>query len=397
MHRLLMMAKRALAATGALRRYLTLPDNFSLFLYLAAMLAVAMMLRTFFFPYESYDYRGPLSRWFHFLQANHGFMALRDLQSDYPPLYLYFLALFTYLPFPALFTIKAFSTLFDILAAAMAFRLVKIKSGDNFLPALAFTALLFWPTVVLNGSMWGQCDIIYTSLLLAMLCLLMTRKYAGAMALFGLAISFKLQAIFLLPLLFIFWFKREITVWHLALIPLVFVLSCLPIILLGKPLASAVSIYWLQAGQFPTLAKNALTVYQWVPQQLYPYFIWPGVLLALAVILSLGLVLNRFLRELDPGTIILLALAFSLAVPFMLPKMHERYFFLADVISVIYAFYFPRKFYLPLVIGVLSYFSYYPFLFGTSLFELKYLSLGMAAAVILVLKELLDRFRPAAG
>jgi Gpi18-like mannosyltransferase len=49
-------------------------------------------------------------------------------------------------------------------------------------------------------------------------------------------------------------------------------------------------------------------------------------------------------------------------VPFLLPKMHERYYFLADVLSIVYAFYFPRKWYYPVLtisVSTLSYLAYW--------------------------------------
>jgi Gpi18-like mannosyltransferase len=49
-------------------------------------------------------------------------------------------------------------------------------------------------------------------------------------------------------------------------------------------------------------------------------------------------------------------------VPFFLPRMHERYFYLADVISLLYAFYNPRRWYLPVLIILASTLSYMPYL-----------------------------------
>jgi hypothetical protein len=43
--------------------------------------------------------------------------------------------------------------------------------------------------------------------------------------------------------------------------------------------------------------------------------------------------------------------------------MHERYFYLADVLSVVLAFYRPRLWYLPLIVQASSFLSYVPFLF----------------------------------
>jgi hypothetical protein len=57
------------------------------------------------------------------------------------------------------------------------------------------------------------------------------------------------------------------------------------------------------------------------------------------------------------------ALLSALMPPFLLPGMHERYFFAADVLSVLYAFYDPRRWYVAVLIQFASAFSYYPYLF----------------------------------
>ena len=54
-------------------------------------------------------------------------------------------------------------------------------------------------------------------------------------------------------------------------------------------------------------------------------------------------------------------------MPFCLPRMHERYFYLADVLSVI-ARVSPslRSFYAPLVMITMSFMAYQPTLFGAN-------------------------------
>ena len=80
-----------------------------------------------------------------------------------------------------------------------------------------------------------------------------------------------------------------------------------------------------------------------------------------------------------------LALASALLVPFALPHMHERYFFAADCIAIVYGFYFPRRFYVPLAVVTISLFSYFPFLFNDmTVIKLPYLALLLAIVLIIV-------------
>ena len=52
----------------------------------------------------------------------------------------------------------------------------------------------------------------------------------------------------------------------------------------------------------------------------------------------------------------LLALAFffALLTPFLLPYMHERYYFAADLLGVCFAFHFPKKWWMPFAVCVSS-------------------------------------------
>jgi hypothetical protein len=67
--------------------------------------------------------------------------------------------------------------------------------------------------------------------------------------------------------------------------------------------------------------------------------------------------------------------------------MHERYFFLADVLTVVLAFYRPRLWFVPLIVQAASLLSYLPFLFWDEphgpFVSLKVLATMMLAALLI--------------
>lgn len=95
--------------------------------------------------------------------------------------------------------------LFDFVAAFFVFKLVEKKYKNETVAVFSFAAVLLAPTVILNGSYWGQCDIIYSAFLLASIYFLSKRKDALSLIMYGLSISFKLQAIFLFPIYIAFY------------------------------------------------------------------------------------------------------------------------------------------------------------------------------------------------
>ena len=56
-----------------------------------------------------------------------------------------------------------------------------------------------------------------------------------------------------------------------------------------------------------------------------------------ALVVGLGIAGLALLRRLEGADLLLLALASASLMPFLLPKMHDRYFFPADVLSFAYA------------------------------------------------------------
>jgi Gpi18-like mannosyltransferase len=364
--------------------------------FLATGIAVSLALRLELFWFESIDYQAYFSKWFDYIRDHGRFAALRDSFSDYNSAYLYLLALATYLPVPKLYAIKAISVAFDYVAAAAVYKLVELRHGRTFVPAIACVTMLFLPTVVANGALWAQSDMMYASAILVSLWLLVTGRHGWAFVAFGVAIAFKLQATFLLPLYVVLVARRHVPARHLWLIPMVYLAVILPNWLLGRPMRELLNVYANQVNTENALCANAPNLYQWFPGADFNVF-YPAGLLVTAV--AVGLAMRRFIKDEDrtPEGTILMAMVFALLSPYLLPKMHDRYFFLADVLSVVYVSYFPRDWAVPVFVVAASGLSYFPFLAGRPVVDLRVASVMMLAGLLVVWRRVRVRERATPG
>ena len=111
-----------------------------------------------------------------------------------------------------------------------------------------------------------------------------------------------------------------------------------------------------------------------------------GVLVAFAMqaIIIFAVVWKLRGKQLSIDILAHVAFLVTLTMPFLLPRMHERYFLLAECLSLLFAFYNPRYFYIPLVLGIISFFTYTEFLFTTVLVPFHWLTLGVLALILIV-------------
>jgi Gpi18-like mannosyltransferase len=303
--------------------------------------------------------------WYDFLKV-HGLQAIGTNFSDYTPPYLYllWLATFTSKVLPEAAAIKFISILADSVSAVIVYRIVQLKYPNGLKPLLA--GILFWslPTIMLNSSLWGQADALYTLFLVACLYYLLTdRPLLGVLA-FGIAFSFKAQAIFIAPLLTILFFKKHIAWQYFLLVPLAYIVLYLPAFLLGRPLLGIFTIYSSQAETFQELSMNAPNLYIFMTG--IPYNLGTIIGIAAAIlILGYWIWLNvRSKSDLGRNVLLLMGLVSVALVPFVLPKMHDRYFYPADVFSLLAAFYMPELWFVPILYQVISTLAYMVFLFN---------------------------------
>ena len=231
-------------------------------------------------------------------------------------------------------------SLFEPLLAYAVMRLFELRAEKRSLGGAlsAYLLTLALPTVVFNGAYWAQCDAIYTALLLYGLCAALEERPYRAMAGFGLALAFKLQAVFLFPLLPVLWAARRVRIKHLLALPGAWLAAQLPALLGGCALAHVLSPYFAQLGYSMDLTLNAPSLFQlFVPEQMNPWmFRNYGIAMALVAAFGLCALLWRCRARLTPALLTDAAFLLVLAVPYLLPHMHERYFFAADALSVAY-------------------------------------------------------------
>ena len=304
----------------------------------------AMLLRAACLNYTSTDYTDFLARWVEHFRSSGGFAALSADLGDYNVPYLYVLAAISYLDVPDMYLIKLFSILADVLLAWGGFRLVRVlrggREGDR-APFIAFCLLLFLPTAVLNGAFWGQCDAVYGALVLHALALVLTGRNKSSVALLAVAFSFKLQTVFLIPFWGVLWLARRVKFRELWVFPLTYLVTAVPALLMGKPLTDILLVYFNQAGEYAhRLVLNAPTVYQFIPYGTQTDTVLAarmGIAAAAVLVFTLFALALWLGRGLDQRALFAMAVLLSVGVPFFLPHMHERYFFLADVITLCWA------------------------------------------------------------
>jgi Gpi18-like mannosyltransferase len=188
---------------------------------------------------------------------------------------------------------------------------------------------LLLPTVFLNGPFLGQCDGLWVGCCLLAVAAAIERKTYAMAAWAGLAFAFKAQAAFLAPFCLVV-VKRERR-WATMLIPsAVYLLAMLPAWLAGWPLSNLLTVYVRQYEYLDWLSKGPNI---WaLPQMLGGSGAW----LSAAHIVTLAAVSAYMWRP--PKSLLVAALLSALILPFFLPRMHERYFLLADLLAFSFAY-----------------------------------------------------------
>lgn len=300
-------------------------------LAMCALCAAAMLARVSFIERSSGDYDIYLADWLSKLAAGSFADGMRANVGEYNVLYQYILFGITRLPVPPLYAVKAVSFIGDALLAGAAARLCGRRGG-----LAAFGAALLLPTIVLNGGMFAQCDSLYAACALWGLALSLENHPARGAACFALALAFKLQAVFLLPIVAVLWADKRLRLADAGVFLLTLAAVALPALLGGKTLGALLSVYTAQTGLYTGLNYNAPGFFALMDTQGLDVYAYGNFALGMAFGVCALLVAWGVRRagDLDRGDYLRLALLLPLLIAFCLPRMHERYFYLADALSI---------------------------------------------------------------
>lgn len=299
--------------------------------------AAAFVLRAALFDHETLDYQNFLTVWVDFFRRHGGFRALNTPVGNYNIPYLYFLALFSYSGIRDLYLIKLLSVFFDVVLAYAAMQLVGKCTQSDRKRLFCFFAVLFMPTVVLNGALWGQCDSTYTALAVLGIYLALDDRPALSMMSIALSFGFKLQAVFVMPVYAVLWMYGKFSWKHFLIFPLSYVLLVLPAVLLGRPFLETLTLYFNQTGSIGSgLNYNSPSVFALIRGAVNEQTASKIAILAAFIYMCVVLfaALLRYDR-LSDRSIVAMAVLFAIGIPFLLPHMHDRYFFASDVLTLV--------------------------------------------------------------
>lgn len=282
---------------------------------------------------------------------------------DYTTPYLTILSFISICPFlNTLLLMKLVSIFFDFVAAFAVMAIVYDRTKNMTYGILGYGALLMIPTVLTNGAMWAQCDIIFTSFVLWSLYFMLKDKPAWSMAFYGIAFAFKLQTLFLAPLYVILWMKGKVKLKHFLFLPLMYVIGMIPSLLAGKSFWELISVYFFQAnGQMDiyALSHKFPNIYQLIGTDSFLFeYADAGIWVTLGALMILMYCFARKQYEMNACLLLRMGMLLTMTVVFFLPHMHERYAILVDVMAIVYVFFDFRKLYIPVLTILCSFAGY---------------------------------------
>lgn len=267
--------------------------------------------------------------------------------ADYPPGFVYVLyfigAIFSlfkipYLSAPCLLLLKLPAIFCDMATALLFYRIASKKLPPQQVVMLTGLYLLN-PAIILNSSIWGQVDSVFTLTVLLMCWFLTENQMTPAYIVFGIGVLLKPQTLVFAPvliygiidrvILFDFSWRNFFHNLFAGLTVICFmVLACMPF---------GLDLVFLQyastLGSYPYVAVNAFNLWgffglNWISQEtrllFFSYRTWGTIILLLIVLLSAML----FFRAQNKESRYFTTASFLIISVFLFSiRMHERYLY----------------------------------------------------------------------
>jgi Gpi18-like mannosyltransferase len=316
------------------------------------------------------------------IEAGHSNFYL--VESDYSPIYLFFVNLLSMIPKGEMITVSGYTYsvnwitalktcyfVFDLFNALAIYLIIHHATRSKGKATAGFLIMTALPIQFINSAIWGQADCIYTCFLLYSLYFALRGKSNLSFLMFGFALANKLQAVFLAPFLVYMILYRKIKFSSIIFTPIAVLSSFIPAYVCGASFTQPFTFYEKQFTGYTSLTSECPTFWQLFafrnsrvetvrPGVVYMALLFIGVLFAII-----------WLRKVENTKENLLNIAAFLACAtvFFLPYMHDRYFYLVDILVVLYAVSSGRRYSLIPLMQIASGMAYYKYISGKYFFD----------------------------
>lgn len=337
---------------------------------------LAMVARYVVVLHPTQDSVGYVLNWMQDIKSN-GFTSFYQVAADYSPIFMFMIAIIAYLPAGPKLDLQGYQFYqnhmiylktvyysFTIILALGVFLLIKELTSSKGKAAIGYIITLVLPTVYLNSAVWGNADVIYVVFLLYSFYFIIKGKERLAFMFFGFAFANKLQAVFLIPLLVYLMFNRKIKVYKVIYAFLALFVTFLPAYFCGATFTEPFNYIGAQFGGYNKLTLGCANLWQIIDIQgdLFKNNVqWFSVALigvTLIMVYYRGIDLNNKENLFKVGFFLIMITIF------FLPHMHERYFYVIDVLVLVYAFIDKKKVYFVPIMQVSSIIAYFHYLSG---------------------------------
>ena len=370
---------------------------------------LALIARIKLFKYPSGDYDMFLKPWFDELKTYGGFSALGRNIGNYTPIYMTILAFLTYLPIDSLVSIKIVSVIFDYVGGIYIIKIVRELLSKNKnkekISLIIYAFYMFLPTIFINSAYWAQSDNIYTSFVLISLYYLLKNDFSKGILFWSIAFSFKFQAIFIFPIYILMYISnRKIKIKNFLIIPTVIFVMSIPKMIFTHNIFEGFKIYFDQSNtysQYLTLnLPNVYSIFMRGYTDNNPNLVEAriqemgtiGIIATIIIFAVIAFIVYSKKIKFEKESIIEFSLWSILIATFFLPQMHERYLFMGDVIGLLYIIINKKKYYIPILIELISLNGYMYLLFSGGAVNFSLVSITFFIMLILYSKEMYHKY-----
>ena len=337
---------------------------------------LAMVARYIVVLHPTQDSVGYVLSWMSEIKED-GFASFYKTTADYSPLFMFMIAIISMLPSGKevkingytflqndMIYIKTIYFLFTIVLAFGVFLIIKELTSSKAKATLGYIITLVLPTVYLNSAVWGNADVIYVVFLVYSLYFILSGRERLAFVFFGLAFANKLQAVFLIPFLVYLMFNRKIKVYKLIYAFLTILFTFIPAYICGASFMEPFKYITSQVGGYNKLTLGCANLWQ-IIDITGDLFKDNAQWFALALIgVTMILVYYRGIDLNDKNNLFKVGFFLIMITIFFLPHMHERYFYIIDVLVLVYAFIDKKKLYFVPLMQISSIIAYFHYLAG---------------------------------